>query len=134
VTEPDRSNAHDVERLRLREPGQEIALLGRDLLSRPCAAQAPDVVLSGSPLRGPIEASDELAVRVSADDVDVAAELHEAFERLARERSRRRITTNEDDVGRRLLNVAEHGLERWKIAVDVIDRRYPHGLKYSLQS
>jgi hypothetical protein len=50
----------------------------------------------------------------------------ERVERLARERSRKYVTADDDAIDARPADVVEHAVERGRVAVDVVKRRDAH--------
>ena len=65
----------------------------------------------------------DIALDESRWNVDV----EETRNSLARHWPGDDVTTNDDEVDRGAFNVPKHGVKRGQVAVDVVDRRDPHG-------
>ena len=70
---------------------------------------------------------DELALAVAADRERAVAERAHRVDGLARERAAGDVAAHDDQIHAQRLDLGEHRGERGVVAVDVIQRRDPHG-------
>ena len=96
---------------------------------RPVRARRPDVVRVDARGSGvePQPGLDELALAVAADRDRAVAERPHRIGRLAGERPAGDVAADHDQIDADRVDLGQDGRERGVVAVDVVERRDPHG-------
>ncbi len=107
MAEDDPAEAADVD-VRERQSHEEVSVLRREALRNPRPA-----VLA--------RAFGGTAVGVPADETRLAADAEKPLERLARHGTETNVSSHDDEVGLELRDLDQHGVERWKVPVHVVE-------------
>ena len=126
VTEKDRPESVDLE-LRVRgEGGEQVAIAPVDHFGgphRPRTARALGVDGCGAQC---VECLDHPAIAVPAHEDSPLAERAKPLDRLDRERTGHHITSDDDPVDTLVLDGSGHGVKRWQVGVNVVERGNAH--------
>ena len=69
---------------------------------------------------------DDVTLSVPTDEVDRNGKIFQSGDTLARHRTRHDITPNHDSVDAFGLDLTQDRLQSGEVAMDVVDRGYPH--------